>query len=112
MRSDSGADGDRAPEREDTPRESRPFPIEESLDLHAFDPRDCRDVVVEYLWEAARLGLGEVRIIHGKGIGVQRRIVEAVLREHPAVASWRAAPVERGHYGATLAILRPAERRG
>lgn len=102
---DSGAESTRDPGASD-----HALPIEAALDLHTFDPRDCREVVIEYLWEASRRGFDEVRIIHGKGIGVQRRIVEAVLREHPAVASWGPAPVERGHYGATLARLRPAAR--
>lgn len=83
-----------------------PVPIDEALDLHPFHPRDVRAVVEAYLWEAAEAGLREVRIIHGKGIGVQRRIVAGVLERHPAVTGFRLAPAERGHYGATIAYLR------
>jgi dsDNA-specific endonuclease/ATPase MutS2 len=83
------------------------LPIEDELDLHAFHPRDTAAVVDEYLCEAQRRGLREVRIIHGKGIGTQREIVAAILRRHPAVESYTSAPAERGHWGATVARLRP-----
>jgi DNA-nicking Smr family endonuclease len=83
------------------------LPIEDALDLHAFHPRDVAALVEEYLHQARRRGLREVRIIHGKGIGVQREIVAAVLRRHPAVESFRIAPAEAGHWGATLVRLRP-----
>ena len=83
-------------------------PIEDSLDLHAFAPRDVASVVDEYLRQAAALGFGEVRLIHGRGIGVQRAAVQALLGRHPLVASFRDAPPERGGRGATLAMLRPA----
>ncbi|MBM3317600.1 MAG: Smr/MutS family protein [Candidatus Eisenbacteria bacterium] len=83
-------------------------PLEEALDLHAFHPRDVREVVTEYLWMASRAGLREVRIIHGKGRGVQRRIVEQLLAQRPEVESFRIATAERGHYGATLVRLRDA----
>jgi dsDNA-specific endonuclease/ATPase MutS2 len=83
-----------------------PVPIEDSLDLHAFHPRDVAAVVEEYLWEAARRGYAEVRIIHGKGIGAQRRVVVSVLDRHPAVISHTLAPADRGHWGATIVRLR------
>lgn len=86
------------------------LPIEDALDLHTFHPRDVAVVVEEYLWEAARRGYREVRIIHGKGIGVQRRIVAGVLDRHPAVVSYTQAPADRGHYGATIVRLRPVTR--
>jgi dsDNA-specific endonuclease/ATPase MutS2 len=82
------------------------LPIEDSLDLHTFRPRDIPDVVAEYLKEAARKGLREVRIIHGKGTGYQKEAVARILRDHPAVKSFRQAPVERGHWGATIVELR------
>ena len=88
------------------------LPVEDALDLHAFHPRDTAAVVDEYLWEAQRRGFDEVRIIHGKGLGVQRRIVAGVLERHPAVASFRMAAGERGHYGATIVRLRPASPAG
>ena len=82
------------------------LPVEDALDLHVFRPRDVPIVVEEYLWEAARKGLREVRIIHGKGIGVQRRVVAGVLERHPAVESFSQASAERGHWGATVVRLR------
>ena len=81
-------------------------PITDELDLHPIPPRDIPEVVSEYLWEAAGIGLREVRIIHGKGIGFQREVVARVLNEHPAVASFHIAPADRGHWGATIAHLR------
>jgi len=81
------------------------LPIEDELDLHAFHPRDTAVVVEAYLDQARRRGLREVRIIHGKGIGTQREIVAAILRRHPAVESFRGAPAERGHWGATIVRL-------
>jgi len=83
------------------------LPIEDEIDLHAFAPRDIRLVVQEYCREAARRGFAEVRLIHGKGIGVQRRIVHSALAKHPNVVEfWDAAP-QRGSWGATVARLRP-----
>jgi DNA-nicking Smr family endonuclease len=101
------------PEREppgDGAPEPLRFPIEDAIDLHAFHPRDLDAAVTEYLWEAARAGLREVRIIHGKGIGVQRRRVAALLARHPAVVAFGPAPAERGHWGATIVRLRLSER--
>ncbi len=84
--------------------------IEDVIDLHTLHPRDIDAAVSEYLWEAARAGMREVRIIHGKGIGVQRQRVAALLTRHPAVESFGPAPAERGHWGATLVRLRQAAR--
>jgi dsDNA-specific endonuclease/ATPase MutS2 len=86
------------------------IPIEDALDLHTFHPRDIPTVVTEYLWAAARAGFAEVRIIHGKGIGVQRRVVAGVLDRHPAVVSFRDASGDRGHWGATIVCLRAVSR--
>lgn len=83
------------------------MPIEDSIDLHTFAPRDVASVVEEYLHEARARGFREVRVIHGKGKGVQRRIVSGVLDRHPAVESFRDAPASRGGWGATLVTLRP-----
>ena len=80
-------------------------PITDALDLHTIPPRDIPEVVAEYLWEAVGIGLREVRIIHGKGIGFQRNVVARVLSEHPAVAAFHIAPADRGHWGATIAHL-------
>lgn len=84
-----------------------PVPIEEVLDLHPFLPRDIPSVVEEYLQEAAARGFLEVRLIHGRGRGVQRGIVQEVLRRHPQVLRFADAPPERGGWGATLVWLRP-----
>ena len=80
------------------------MPIEPELDLHAFAPRDVRSVVAEYVRAAAEAGLREVRLVHGRGIGVQRAAVHATLARHPLVAAFRDAP--ESHLGATVATLR------
>jgi DNA-nicking Smr family endonuclease len=89
--------------------ESEPvnLPIEDSLDLHAFAPKDVRPVVDEYLKEAAARGFREVRLIHGRGIGVQRASVQALLAGHPQVERFFDAPPERGGWGATIVVLKP-----
>lgn len=79
------------------------IPIEGTLDLHAFQPRDIQSVVEEYVNAAAEAGLTEVRLIHGRGRGVQRGIVQAALERHPLVESFYDAP--ESHLGATVAIL-------
>jgi DNA-nicking Smr family endonuclease len=78
-------------------------PIEAALDLHAFAPRDIPSVVDEYVRAAHEAGLREVRLIHGRGRGVQRGIVQAVLETHPLVAAFHDAP--DSHLGATVAVL-------
>jgi len=82
------------------------LPIEDSLDLHVFAPRDVRPVVDEYLKEAAARGFREVRLIHGRGIGVQRASVQALLAGHPLVERFFDASPERGGWGATVVVLR------
>ncbi len=82
------------------------IPITDVFDLHSVPPRDVETVVEEYLEEARRLGLTALRIIHGRGIGVQREIVRAVLARTPAVAWYGDAPAEAGGWGATLVTLR------
>jgi len=83
-----------------------PLPIEDHLDLHTFSPREIPSVVEEYLAQAALSGYQEVRLIHGKGKGAQRAIVQAVLASHPLVAHYADAPPERGGWGATVVFLR------
>lgn len=83
-------------------------PIGPEFDLHAFAPRDIPDVVDAYLEEARALGLREVRLVHGRGIGVQRARVRQVLSTHPLVVTFHDDP--RSHLGATVAILRDAQR--
>lgn len=79
-------------------------PIERTLDLHAFQARDIPSVVAEYLTAAHAAGLREVRVIHGRGIGVQRARVQQVLRAHPLVE--RYADAAESHLGATVVVLR------
>ena len=80
-------------------------PIEDSFDLHSFRPADVVSAVEEYLCEARRSGFREVRLIHGKGTGVQRAAVRRLLAAHSAVAEFFDAPPERGGSGATVVIL-------
>lgn len=82
--------------------------IADELDLHGFEPRDCADVVTEYLHAAQQAGLTAVRIVHGKGTGALRRIVHGVLDRHPAVLAYRLAGERAGSWGATQVELRPA----
>jgi dsDNA-specific endonuclease/ATPase MutS2 len=82
------------------------IPITDVFDLHTVPPRDVKWVVEEYLLEARRLGLGALRIIHGRGIGVQRDIVRQVLARTDFVADFRDAPAEAGGWGATIVTLR------
>ncbi len=82
------------------------LPIEDSLDLHTFAPRDVPSVVDEYLRQAVARGFGEVRLIHGKGKGVQRAVVQRLLSDHPLVLRFFDAPGERGGWGATVVVLR------
>jgi len=80
-------------------------PITDSIDLHAFRPADVRAVVEEYLAEAHKRGFGVVRLIHGKGVGVQREIVRKVLSETDFVKGFKNAPEFSGNWGATIAEL-------
>ena len=82
------------------------LPIEDSIDLHTFQPREIEIVVEEYLFQAVKRGFGEVRIIHGRGIGVQREIVRSILQKHPDVISFRDAP-DRGSTYVRLRVGSP-----
>jgi len=81
------------------------LPLEDSIDLHPFQPKDIPSVVEEYLQQCIDAGILEVRLIHGKGKGVQRNVVHSLLEKHPAVASFHDAPAEAGSWGATVVIL-------
>ena len=81
------------------------LPIEAEIDLHAFAPRDIRPVVEDYVDAAAAAGLREVRLVHGRGRGVQRGIVQATLDRHPRVEEFWDDP--EAHLGATIARLTP-----
>jgi len=92
-----------------------PFPepveveITDVFDLHTIQPREVNLVVEEYLHQAHELGFQSVRIIHGKGIGVQREMVRSILAKTPFVVSWTDAPAEAGGWGATIVRLRVAD---
>jgi len=81
-------------------------PIEDAIDLHPFAPREIPSVVESYLEAAQQAGFTEVRLIHGRGRGVQRARVQKLLASHPLVTSFRDAPSERGGLGATVVWLR------
>jgi dsDNA-specific endonuclease/ATPase MutS2 len=83
------------------------IPITDVFDLHTVPPRDVADVVREYLVEARHLGLRALRIVHGRGIGVQREIVRSILAQTEFVAEFRDAPAEAGGWGATIVTLKP-----
>ncbi len=95
-------------EDEDEPDPTQPFKIEveDSIDLHSFPPRDVPDVVDAYLGEAVEKGFSEVRLIHGRGIGVQRERVQKLLARHSLVSGFHDAPPDRGGWGATIAYLK------
>ena len=93
------------PTPEPDPEDPVRLPVEDSLDLHSFPPADIPDVVADYLEAAHRAGFREVRLIHGRGIGVQRERVRSLLGRHPLVASFHDAPPAGGGWGATVAYL-------
>jgi dsDNA-specific endonuclease/ATPase MutS2 len=82
--------------------ESVDLPIEDTIDLHPFLPREIADLVEEYLYQAVLKGYREVRIIHGRGIGVQRSIVHAVLQKHTSVVSYH----DEMDHGSTVVMLK------
>jgi DNA-nicking Smr family endonuclease len=91
---------------DDDPEEVVELPIDGTLDLHAFAPRDVKDLVGTYLDECRVRGILEVRIVHGKGTGTLRRIVHSVLEKRDDVDSFALAPAPRGGWGATLVMLK------
>lgn len=88
---------------EDKPIE---IPIEDHLDLHAFRPSEIRDVAHDYLHEARLRGFSQVRLIHGRGIGVQREIIRSLLSTLDFVESFEDADPTGGGWGATIVHLR------
>jgi len=82
------------------------LPVEDSIDLHAFSPKEIPSVVEEYIEQCVRAGIYEVRIVHGRGKGIQRRIIRSILETNPLVASFKDAPAESGGWGATIVVLR------
>jgi DNA-nicking Smr family endonuclease len=92
-----------APDDPDRPVE---LPIGDVLDLHSFAPREIRDLVRDWLDAAHTLGLRDLRVVHGRGVGVQRDIVRRLLAGDPRVIAFGDAPPEAGGWGATWVKLR------
>ncbi|MBI4623388.1 MAG: Smr/MutS family protein [Verrucomicrobia bacterium] len=82
------------------------LPITGELDLHTFRPADLGELIPAYLGECASHGIGEVRVIHGKGTGTLRATVHALLRRSPLVASFRSGDEHSGSWGATIVTLK------
>lgn len=82
------------------------YPIDGTLDLHLFSPKDTADVVNEYIRVCLEKKIYNIRIVHGKGVGVKRRIVQSLLGKHPAVASFRHEGGSGGSWGATIVDLK------
>ncbi|MDR3698109.1 MAG: Smr/MutS family protein [Candidatus Sulfopaludibacter sp.] len=82
------------------------IPITDVFDLHSVPPRDVQAILEEYLTEAHRLGFQVVRIIHGRGVGVQREMVRSILARTSFVLNFRDAPAEAGGWGATVVTFR------
>jgi dsDNA-specific endonuclease/ATPase MutS2 len=83
------------------------FPIDGTLDLHTFQPKDVKDLVQDYIVECREKGILQIRIIHGKGIGTLREIVHTTLSRMPDVESYKLADEPAGGWGATIVHLRP-----
>jgi len=83
------------------------IPIEDVLDLHTFRPQDIPDLLADYFDECLKAGIFSVRVIHGKGKGIQKRQVHRILQKNPQVKSFSDAPPEAGGWGATLVKLKP-----
>jgi DNA-nicking Smr family endonuclease len=82
------------------------YPIDGTLDLHLFAPKDTKEVVLEYIRVCLEKDILAIRIVHGKGIGVKREIVHNILRDHPHVISFRHESGSGGGWGATVVDLR------
>jgi dsDNA-specific endonuclease/ATPase MutS2 len=78
------------------------LPIEDTIDLHSFLPQEVGSVVEEYLYQAQLKGFREIRIIHGRGIGVQRQMIQSILKKNPTVISFR----DEMDHGSTIVILK------
>ena len=87
----------------DSPHE---LPVDGTLDLHTFRPEDVKDLVPDYLTECRKIGILQVRIIHGKGIGTLREVVHATLKRMPEVESFRLGGEDAGGWGSTIVILK------
>ena len=86
--------------------EPKEYPIDGTLDLHTFSPRDVKDLVPDYIDECLKRDIIQIRIVHGKGTGTLRRIVHSILDKHPKVASYRHEEGSGGSWGATVVDLK------
>ena len=84
-------------------------PITDELDLHHYKPRDIGTLIPDYLEECRKLGIFEVRIIHGKGRGVLRKGVHAILEKLPEVVDFRLGDERRGSFGATIVKMKKVD---
>ena len=82
------------------------YPIDGTLDLHQFSPKETKEIVPEYIAACREKGIYSLRIVHGKGKGVQREIVRSILQDHPHVASYRHEGGSGGSWGATVVTLK------
>ena len=81
-------------------------PIEDILDLHTFQPREIPELLEDYFAECLTAGIYSVRIIHGKGKGIQKKRVQSLLKKNPLVLSFKDAPAGAGGWGATVVELK------
>jgi DNA-nicking Smr family endonuclease len=86
------------------------IPIEDVLDLHTFRPKDIPDLLDDYFRECLKAGIQSVRVIHGKGKGIQKKQVHRILQKNLLVKSFKGAPPEAGGWGATLVELQQPMR--
>lgn len=83
------------------------YPIDGTLDLHMFTPEETKEVVEEYIRVCLEKGIYQLRVVHGKGIGVKRRIVHSLLEKHPNVVRFGHEGGSGGSWGATVVDLKP-----
>ena len=83
------------------------IPIQDVLDLHTFRPQDISDLLENYFDECIKAGIVSVRVIHGKGKGIQKKQVQRILQKDSRVKNFKDAPPEAGGWGATLVELKP-----
>jgi len=88
------------------------MPIDGTLDLHNFHPREVKELVPEYLAECRRRGIYQARIVHGKGTGALRETVHAILKKLPEVETYALGGAGSGSWGATLVTLKKGEKEG
>jgi len=96
-------------ELSDDNNDSVDLPIDGTLDLHTFRPAEIMNLIPDYLAECRKRGILEIRVIHGKGKGMLRATVHAILMRMPEVASFRPADETAGSWGATLVTLKPLD---